>query len=111
MFTYIYIYISARQARLRPTYVITISQRMHVATRECRAKGKFSKPILPIDLLCQMTVALTFENFLHRWECRAKDAQNKCRRVYMYINEYIHIYMYIDTYICMCTYVFTLSHV
>ena len=131
MFTYIYIYISVRQACLHPTvhhphrthmriqihiciytrcthihlymftytfihtyqyvrrvctqrYVITISQRTHVATRECRDKGKFSKPILPLDLLCQMTIALPFENFLHRWACRAKDAQKKYRRVYMH---------------------------
>ena len=87
---YIYTYKSARQARVHPTYVITISQRTHVATRKCRAKGKFSKPILLLDLLCQMTIALTFENFLHRWACRAKDAQKKYRRVYMHTNEYIY---------------------
>jgi len=76
MFIYMYVYTYQhvkRACTLR--YVITIAQRMHVATRECRAKGKFSKHIMPLDLLCQMTIALTFENFLHRWARRAKDAQ------------------------------------
>jgi hypothetical protein len=93
IYVYIYIYIHTNQHVKRACtlrYVITISQRTHVATRECRAKGKFSKPILPLDLLCQMTIALTFENFLHRWACRTKDAQKKYRRVYMHTNEYIY---------------------
>jgi len=68
-------------------------------------RQKFSKVSTLLDLLCKMTVELTFEKFLCVDTCHLQAEEEKeGGKIYVYINIYIYIYMntYIYMYICIC---------